>query len=106
MIVPQEATDDLGMSSKATARFLRYSLVLRYREASEPRIFLRFWRLFIIGALTNWSSIIILFNFVRKSRPPVLNDKSVGKNSMAVIAWWGTRVAVQGSNFRLYLETA
>ena len=36
MIVPQEATDDLGMTAKATARFLRYTLVLRYREASDP----------------------------------------------------------------------
>ena len=35
MIVPSEATDDLGQAAKATANFLRYCLDLRYREEVE-----------------------------------------------------------------------
>jgi predicted ATPase len=34
MIVPQSAVDDLGQEAKATANFLRYSLVLRCRDRS------------------------------------------------------------------------
>ena len=32
MITPEEAVDDLGQHAEATANFLRYTLVLRYRE--------------------------------------------------------------------------
>ena len=35
MIVPTQALDDLGMTATATARFLRYTLELRYCEGSE-----------------------------------------------------------------------
>jgi predicted ATPase len=36
MIIPDSGTDDLGQIAKATTTFLRYKLVLAYREANDP----------------------------------------------------------------------